>query len=410
MKCATVKIDITPQVPVKLCGYVNTIRTTSYTEKAHAPIYATACLMQQDERQLLWITLDVLSIKKELVSDLKEAIASTHGIASEDIILQAIHTHSGPSGFSVDAMGKEYERNEEYRGFVKEQLLANLPYVFKNQMNCIVKFGETTIHGYYDNRNDPNAYFDDEIKVIKFVDEEGKAFAGFVNLSIHSTVLGPNNMEISYDLLGSIREELSKKWGFYPMMMLGSAADVSNRHYRQGDDFRELNRVSEGIAKQILSISNYQVVNTQPWHKDIFMYELNYDNQLFYPMYKEELTRIENELKQGCDTTKEKLNLSSKDKLLTKLTLKHIHKQIECVCLDFGNLRILCFPGELTSTFAKQLKHVNDHKQTLMATCVNDHHGYFLEKELYGTCYESIATLIPKGITETLLDHWKVKL
>ena len=60
-----------------------------------------------------------------------------------------------------------------------------------------------------------------------------------------------------------------------------------------------------------------------------------------------------------------------------------VSKDIECKVIDFPTLEIITFPGELTSTFGKQLKSKSKKPYTIIITCCNDHHGYFIERTIW---------------------------
>ena len=53
--------------------------------------------------------------------------------------------------------------------------------------------------------------------------------------------------------------------------------------------------------------------------------------------------------------------------------------------------------------FGKYIKEQAKTPFTCIMTCTNDHHGYFIEQDQYGRCYEATATLIPKGGTEKMI-------
>lgn len=405
MKLATASIDITPHMPVKLCGYVNDIRNSQRTQTAHAPIYAMALRLVYDDRQILVLTLDILSIPKYRSDEIKKAIVYEYPIQSDEIIIHAIHTHAGPSGFSVDAMGQEYEDNKEYRESVIDRIVQGLKPVFNNITSIQAKIGKTQIQGFYDNRNDADSYYDAEAFVIRFHDTADNLIAELISMNVHSTVLGPLNMEISYDLIGAIREKLYEKQGIRPLICIGTSADISNRHFRQGDDFKELDRTAKGISNTLLQIDEFKELDMASLVMEKYTYYLKYDNRKNYPAYEEELQKIKQQLAMIQDKTQEKLLLSSKNKQEAKLNIQEVEKEIEISLLRFPQLLIVTFPGELTSVFGKYIKDISHYPYTFFMTCTNDHHGYFIEQEQFGKCYESTATLIPIGETEKIIKE-----
>lgn len=402
MLVSTTAIDITPHCPVKLCGYINDIRLAQRTQTAHAPIYAIALRLVLENSQLLILTMDILSIMKNRAEQIKDSITQAYSIKKEEIFIHAIHTHAGPSGFSADAMGKEYEDNVTYREDVISRICTGLKPVFAKAEEARAIMGKTEIHGFYDNRNDRNRYYDADAYRLQFRSDD-QLIAELVNINVHSTVLGPTNMEISYDLIGTIREELHKRENIYPLLCIGTSADISNRHYREGDDFKELNRTAKGITNQLLEIQNFTEIDMHTLKLDTFSYTVSYDNTLLFSGYQKELEEIQKNLEAETDKTKRKLLLSSKDKFESKLLIHKVHKELKLSLLRFPELLLVTFPGELTSVFGKYIKEQAKTPFTCIMTCTNDHHGYFIEQDQYGRCYEATATLIPKGETEKMI-------
>ena len=162
-------------------------------------------------------------------------------------------------------------------------------------------------------------------------------------------------MEISYDLIGTIREELHKRENIYPLLCIGTSADISNRHYREGDDFKELNRTAKGITNQLLEIQNFTEIDMHTLKLDTFSYTVSYDNTLLFSGYQKELEEIQKNLEAETDKTKRKLLLSSKDKFESKLLIHKVHKELKLSLLRFPELLLVTFPGELTSVFGKYI-------------------------------------------------------
>lgn len=402
MLVSTAAIDMTPHCPVKLCGYINDIRLTQRTQIAHAPLYAMALRLVLENSQLLILTMDILSIVENRAEQIKESITQAFPIKKEEIFIHAIHTHAGPSGFSADAMGKEYEDNAAYRTDVISRICAGLQPVFEKGEEARAYIGKTEIHGFYDNRNDSNSYYDADAYRLQFR-SNNQLIAELVNINVHSTLLNPYNMEISYDLIGTIRENLQERQNIRPLLCIGTSADISNRHYRKGDDFEELDRTAKGITDLLMDIQDFTELDMHTLNLETFTYTISYDNTKMYPHYQKELEAIRKALNKETDKTERKLLLSSKDKFESKLLIHTVHKEVTMSLLRFPELLLVTFPGELTSVFGRYIKENANTPFACILTCTNDHHGYFIEQEQYGLCYESTATLIPKGETEKMI-------
>ncbi len=98
------EVSITPDKKVSLVGQFAE-RISQYVEK---PITATAFAVSSDDEQMIMVSCDLVSVATNLVSAVRERFKNnTVGIIPEKIILNAIHTHTGPmyprEKFSVSA-------------------------------------------------------------------------------------------------------------------------------------------------------------------------------------------------------------------------------------------------------------------------------------------------------------------
>ena len=87
------KKEITPPVGTALSGY---IRRFGNSKGIHDPLWANIIWITNGENQVLFISLDVMNISQEFSSRAKAALTEETGIAKENILMAAIHTHSAP--------------------------------------------------------------------------------------------------------------------------------------------------------------------------------------------------------------------------------------------------------------------------------------------------------------------------
>ena len=107
--------------------------------------------------------------------------------------------------------------------------------------------------------------------------------------------------------------------------------------------------------------------------------------------------------------TRLRLNFFYPQKINTKLNIEFVDKHIVSSIIRFPDLTVVTWPGELTSIFGREIKDALK-MDGFVVSCCDDHHGYFIESDLYGKCYESTATLIPQGETEKIVDFVKENL
>ncbi|MCQ2445967.1 MAG: neutral/alkaline non-lysosomal ceramidase N-terminal domain-containing protein, partial [Clostridia bacterium] len=85
--------DITPAVGAILAGYAPGRPSTS----VHDPLHFTAFAFEEGGKQAIVATADLLYIEDPLMQAVKCAMSEKSGVPTENIIVCAIHTHSGPA-------------------------------------------------------------------------------------------------------------------------------------------------------------------------------------------------------------------------------------------------------------------------------------------------------------------------
>ena len=85
--------DITPTKKVALSGQFAE-RISEYVEK---PLYATALAIKSENEQCTFVTCDLVGVPANLIDEIrKNLLGNSYGIDPMKVILNAIHTHTGP--------------------------------------------------------------------------------------------------------------------------------------------------------------------------------------------------------------------------------------------------------------------------------------------------------------------------
>jgi len=94
------RTDITPEIGGHLAGYSNDV----FSNAVHDALTATALVLQGRGKTVALISLCLCSVDQALVTDLRNGICARHPeVKFEDVIVSAVHTHSGPSTFDSPA-------------------------------------------------------------------------------------------------------------------------------------------------------------------------------------------------------------------------------------------------------------------------------------------------------------------
>ena len=403
MRVSTVSVNIRPKNEVYLIGYASEERKHPASGVHDDPL-AVALLIEIEQTKVLFLSIDVIMISEKKAAIIKNKIKEVLDVPYENIVISVIHSHSDPNGFNEIGPLCLWE-NEEYFLYATQCIIDGIDGMEKNLVNVKAEIGTTNIHGYYSNRNDIHKAFDDNASIITFKNQD-KIVAAMLNFNCHSTVLGIKNMLVSSDLTGEVRTRIAKELGVIPYTFTGASGDISNRQYRQGNGFEELQRVGKGVATCLKEIQSYEEIDLHPVSIKEIGYEIEYDNTLLYPAYTKALETAKATLQRtDISADERKLRTSEVVILEDKLTIKHVHFPVNCKIITMGDITIVTFPGELASCFGLALKKACKSKYFLCIGYADDYQGYFIEESEYGKCYETIASMTPKGESERIIER-----
>ncbi len=211
------KSDITPDYPVSIIGYFNERISEGILDR----LYLRAATFVINEKKLLFLQIDNCCIPSDDAEIIKNEISKQGKYRKEDILIFAIHTHTGPS------LENFYDsvREEKYYEFLKSMLLSTAAKIEANQ-EVTVHIGETSYQDLAYNRRwfmkdgkvvtnppklhpdrvKPEGPADRNLRVISFHDKEDKAIALFCNISNHTDTVDGNL--ISADWPGLMETEI----------------------------------------------------------------------------------------------------------------------------------------------------------------------------------------------------------
>ena len=179
---------------------------------------------------------------------------------------------------------------------------------------------------------------------------------------------------------------------------------MSNRHYRQGNDLNELNRVGNEMMSQVfyenrtvkkLNITKPKV-NLYRFHE---VYQPKLENK--QKQYDEIKSKVEN-----AKTYDEKKTFTSALAMAKKgLACNPFDLDLQCAYVDLGDLRYFVIPAELFSRFGISIKKAMNCKCPILWGYCNYTVGYLGNIEDYGASFETASSDIPKGTTERITEE-----
>ncbi|HTV56992.1 MAG TPA: neutral/alkaline non-lysosomal ceramidase N-terminal domain-containing protein [Terriglobia bacterium] len=205
------RVDITPpaNAALPMSGYEG----RGPFRSIHDPIYARAIVLSDGTHNAAILAWELIEMPDGVWRDLSQRISTKLGIPADNLILAGEHVHSAPMPAGAYYKGSPatlaYTAKLEDEAFeAVRQAKANLQpaqfgfgtgkcYVNINRREFFPKEGGWWL-GY-----NPNGPSDKTVSVLKFETLSGRPIAIFINYSVHGTVMGPHNLEVSGDLPGA---------------------------------------------------------------------------------------------------------------------------------------------------------------------------------------------------------------
>lgn len=219
------------------------------------PIRVKTMYLQNDQSKLLFISLDVIGVTKDMRNDLIARLKPL-GIKAEEVIISGTHTHAGPGAlsknffwqvFAMDRFQKKY-----YNRFLDQVTTAVTESIAKIQPAELWTLSFPT-QELVRNRRGADRPLDPTANFLMARGLDGEWLGGIVNYAVHGTSLGAGNLFFSADTPGAIERNIEKlletengsvRLSNSPKMLFinGAEGDVSpnhNPHTRMGEEFAE---------------------------------------------------------------------------------------------------------------------------------------------------------------------------
>ena len=233
------KVEITPEYPVLLSGYVS--RGTELISRVEQQLWARAISIQNGREQPhVLISVDncgvPASVTKSVISNLKEK----YQIASENLVICSTHTHSAPmlNGVLLNLYIKDLSSQElDVINRYTQELITKLTQVAENAIidaqPSLLEWG-TGSATFAKNRRQLTGLKDHDLPILRVKSDDGQTRAILVNYACHCTTLGGVPF-MSGDWAGCAVEGIEADLpGCMAMVVIGCGAD-QNPKFR-GDD------------------------------------------------------------------------------------------------------------------------------------------------------------------------------
>jgi hypothetical protein len=363
----TVKIKITPEVPVPMSGYGG--RTASY-KGIHDDLFARVIAFSDGVNKALLITADLIGFSNSFWDETTRIITRETGVKREYILLAAVHNHNGP-------ITKVYENDSssEVNNYVdglrdkivnasKEALKKMVPVSIgagKGECKMNINRRAPDGNGGISLGQNPYAPCDHEVGVISVLDKSGNPLALIMNWPCHGVVLGPRNYLITGDWPGAASRFVEDGSGgkLIAPVTIGASGDI-NPIYGPHIDFEDNNSyaygkdaIGEDLGNESLRVA-----------KDI---------QTFSDGKISALQRL--------------ISLPAKEKIekgfLQPGSKNDDSLQVRLSAVKIGNIVLTGVSGEVFNQISVKMRSQSPYNYTFMLTHCNGSSGYLVTEDAY---------------------------
>ncbi|MFX1555173.1 MAG: neutral/alkaline non-lysosomal ceramidase N-terminal domain-containing protein [Promethearchaeota archaeon] len=201
----------------------------------HDDIYARCLILDYDGTTIVFVALDLIGYFIEQVDLVRTEIEKEYGIDANNVIIACTHTHSGPDTLglwnSLDAPGV----NWLYMEYIGNRIVECISQAYQNMERASIRFASTSVPGLMKNARDPGRVYPD-LEVMKVDNWRGKTIATMINYAGHPETLWSDNLELSSDYVGYLRDKVEEELGGVAVFMNGALGGMitpdveSNEH------------------------------------------------------------------------------------------------------------------------------------------------------------------------------------
>ncbi|MGA2660696.1 MAG: hypothetical protein ABSH34_24680 [Verrucomicrobiota bacterium] len=348
--------NVTPEPLLPVSGGVGPSHPATRKE---GELTVRALVFEQDSARVAIVSADFLGFPALLGNRVRAAVK---GIAPQNILIGATHTHSAPDCYGFPDGRGGTSMDPKYLAAVCEQMAEAIGEAAAQLRPASLKIATGEAKGKLAYNYYAEQLYDPRCNVIQALDASGKPFVTLVNYAIHPEVIGSDAGICSPDLVGPLYERLAANGGGVGIFMnsaQGGMVTADNRlpEGREARTWAECQRIGNRLAEEALRIVQDAPVQDSPKMSCAArVLTLPVDS----PLMKALLKQLPGAPAGGADSVTTQLNL-----------------------VNLGDAQILTIPGEALPNIGYYLKRKMRGRHNLLFGLTNDAFGYILAKEDY---------------------------
>lgn len=251
LEAGAAKRSLVPPFPTKMAGYFD--RDGDFTG-VDRTVYARALVCRNDDTAVAILVADLIGVSSGLVEDTRARVAEATGLAPEDILISATHTHAGPAR-SNGADRLAHDGSSPLSVFLIETFTATLVDAWEGLRPAALGFAYGHLDGITTNRQQNNdRVIDPDVGVLKVQAKDSReTIATLANFTGHPVILDSTNLLLSCEYPGVACDTVEAIVGGVAIFTQGACGDITMK--RSGPKFEEVTRLGRVVGGEIIATS-----------------------------------------------------------------------------------------------------------------------------------------------------------
>jgi neutral ceramidase len=206
MQAGTAAAVITPPLGIDQTGFAG---RPGPSDRVHDDLYARAVVLEDGERRVALVALDLLGLAPELVERIRQLVAGQAGIPAEGLLLNCSHTHAGPATMTLRGLGV---RDPVYEDVLARSIAGVVAMAAGRLVPARIAWGKGQATVGINRRQsrdgrmvigeNPGGAYDPDVPVLRVDGPDGRPLAVLFSHATHPVILGAENTGLSADLPG----------------------------------------------------------------------------------------------------------------------------------------------------------------------------------------------------------------
>lgn len=387
---------ITPKLSLPMAGYIGLRKSTGVLDDLHV-----RCIYLKQEEEVFLFQYDLLYIDQVLCNLLIDQLCCTYPIKREQVIVSAIHTHSGPaqildkSGINQRLAYIDGGYDQELVSMLVQKGVQAAQKAYSSKDEAVLQYGAGHFRDIGTNRNQKDQPIDDTLTVVKIKQKLGKEAIIF-SYACHPTIFHEENTCYSCDLLAETFYELERDVEV-AMFYNGACGDVSTRYTKQSSSIAEAKRLGLLLANHVKDLQKHMIPVIETLSSFAYTYTCStraYPSQEIIMKYDMQ-----------CTNEKEKELLQLYEMMASYLKEQKLNLPVRILLL--GQLRYVYVPVELFSRLSLLLKELLNKQEIILVSYAMDYFSYMPDAAAYDEVpigFEAVISPFAKGCGEHFIE------